>query len=169
MKKFFVLLVITIVTAFGLNVFALDDNNEKNIVAEIFQEVHPGVYGAYKCSEQKNITIKDENNKDIQSPQEVTTCFIKRTNLGERKFRCDFSKEEIIRKIQNGECSFKSDMELTYKCQKGYTTCIIKKLDNDQYHARCEAKYDDGTVVVREKTGEDVANMLNTWWCKSKY
>ena len=62
------------------------------------------------------------------------------------------------------------DTSVIYKCQKGYSICRVAKYADGTASASCDTKYKDGTFQTElNKTGEDVQEILKTWWCTTKH
>lgn len=169
MKKFFALLVILLAVA-GYAYAVGMDNYYYTTVDQIFDAVNPGAYGSYKCDNSSTETFKDYENK-MRTRKIENICDVTRLKSGTKKYReCGLSTAEIIRRIKTGKCTFKKDTSVMYKCQKGYTICNVAKYADGTASASCGTQYKDDSVGYDfNKTGEDVQEILRTWWCTTKF
>ena len=169
MKKFFALLVILLAVA-GYAYAVGMDNYYYTTVDQIFAAVNPGAYGSYKCVNTTTETFKDYENK-MRTRKIENTCEVVRLKTGTKIYGdCGLGTTEIIRRIKAGKCTFEKDTSVIYKCQKGYSICRVAKYADGTASASCDTKYKDGSVQTElNKTGEDVQEILRTWWCTTKF
>lgn len=169
MKKFFTLLVILLAVAGSAYAVGMD-NYYYTTVDQIFDAVNPGAYGSYKCVNTTTETFKDYENK-MRTRKIEKTCDVVRLKTGTKIYgNCGLGTAEIIRRIKAGKCTFEKDTSVIYKCQKGYSICRVAKYADGTANASCDTKYKDGSVQTElNKTGEDVQEILRTWWCTTKF